>query len=198
VNTPLALPTEASDAGDAARRLATLVGPAVQAPEGSAAAADYYALGQALVDARATNNASLDEAFADTATQLLSELEAQYGLTPRPDMALADRRARLVAKIRAARAGTPNSILTAVHAIDPTAVLYENTAADVAATNPRGVFIWALQIAEATYFDAEKRRSILAIVEQMKPAYTQGNTCVTVGFLTDDDESLTDRDVLDE
>jgi uncharacterized protein YmfQ (DUF2313 family) len=182
VRIPLAVPTEAGVAGDFARQLVRILGPAHNAPDGSLNAADFLALGGALADARATTLAALDEAFADSATQLLSELEAMYGLPVRPDLAVATRRTRLVAKVRAARAGAPNEVLRAVHALDPTATISENTPSDVPqepdqATPPRAgaarlVFLWALWISDAAFDDAETRAAIGAICTQMQPAHT--------------------------
>jgi uncharacterized protein YmfQ (DUF2313 family) len=207
-NFALTLPGEESDAGEFARQLATILGTAYQPADGTVVAADLYALGQALADASAINTSSVAEAFADTASALLSELEVAYGLTPRHDATKADRRAALRAKIRAARAGTPQAILRAVTLFDVSAVVHENTAAAVAtaaAAAPttadallcrRHVFVWAVEIAAAVYADSAKRTAIRAIVQQMKPAHTRVNVCTQVGFYCDDPNSLVDRDVL--
>lgn len=197
VTLPHALPTEASAAGDQARRYARALGPAYQAPDGSANAAEFLALGQGLADQRATVARCLDQAFVDTATDLLDELEEEYGLTRRHDLPDADRQARLLAKVRAARAGSPQDLLRAVHAIDPTATLSETTiAAATAGGYPRGVFRFAVVVAAATHADAAKLAQVRALIEQMKPAYTQGCAVVHVGFFTDDANSRVDRDAL--
>jgi hypothetical protein len=120
-NFPHDQPTEATDDGDFARQLATLLGPAYQAGDDSNNAAEFLALGGALADLRLVIIDSLAEAFANEAWDLLSELETIYGLPVRTDLDEEDRQARLVAKIRAARAGTPNSILLAVSTYDTTA-----------------------------------------------------------------------------
>ncbi len=202
-NFPHDQPTEATDDGDFARQLATLLGPAYQAGDDSNNAAEFLALGGALADVRNVILDSLREAFATEAWDLLSELETIYGLPVRTDLAEEDRQARLVAKIRAARAGTPQGILRAVAPYDTTAQVFEVGPSDVTQeadlpTAPgaaRGVYQWALQIASAVYDDPTKLAAILAIVEQMKPAHTRGSVCVTVGFRFDDPDSLFDRDV---
>lgn len=196
MNIPHAQPSEVSSAGNFARAFARAIGPAYQAPDGSTNAADFLSLGQLLADARDQNLAALAEAFADSATYLLDELENMYGLQVRSDMATADRRTRLVAKIRAGRAGTPQELVRAIQVYDSTVVIHENDAVDVDLTNPRAVFLFAIEVATTTFASAEKLNSIRAIAEQMKPAHTAFSVCTNADFLCDDAASLTDRDVL--
>jgi uncharacterized protein YmfQ (DUF2313 family) len=177
---------EPSVAGDFARHLALLMGTGVQARPGSFTEADLLALGGALRDARATNLAILDEAFPDTVDQLLAEWEAMYGLPTRADLTTAQRRDRLVAKVRAARAGTPADILTAVHKLDPTATITEYTAAAVAGTNPRSVFRFVVVLASAVYDDADLRGQIERLLDQMKPAHTAYSLAISDVFRWDD------------
>ena len=198
------LPTEVGPAGDIARHLAIIIGPAYTPADGTKTAADFLALGGALAGARNTNRAALDEAFVTTATYLLSELEVSYGLTARPDLSVADRRTRIIAKIRAARAGSPQGILRAIRTYDPTATLIEVTPDDISprtsdGVNPgtdRDVYAIGIVLAPDVWADTSKRAEIVAIVQQMKPAHIQANIAVTVPFLTDDTDSLTDRDLL--
>jgi uncharacterized protein YmfQ (DUF2313 family) len=197
-------PSENSVAGEFARQLLTLFGPALQAPDNSTTAAELLAIGGALASARNTTVTSLDEAFANTATQMLSELEASYGLQSRPDLSVEARRTRLLAKIRANRAGSPQGILAAVRTYDPTATIVEVTPDDISprtgdGLNPgtdRGVYSFAVLLDATVWSDTSKRAEITAIIEQMKPAHVQANIGVTMPFLTDDPDSLTDRDLL--
>lgn len=196
------LPTEQSQAGDFARRLAVILGPSYTPADGTRIAADLLALGGALAGARDTNLAALNEAFVTSAVQLLSELETSYGLTPRPDISVEDRRVRLIAKIRAARAGTPQSILRAIHTYDPTAQLNEVTPNDISprtsdGTYPgtdRGVFHITITLSDAIYANTSTRSEIAAIVEQMKPAHVSYTLATSYGFFAD--ISLTDVGVL--
>lgn len=189
------LPGEDSDAGRFARALAQLLGPAYQPADGTLVAADLYALGQALADARDTTLDAVAEAFAAEASRLLPELEASYGLAVRGDLTDAERRTILLAKVRAARAGTPQAIETALDPYDPDAKVFENTAAAVAATDPRAVFRVAVRIKVAVWNDAAKLAAIRALCEQMKPAHAKAAVCTRVGFRFNDPDSLFDRDV---
>jgi uncharacterized protein YmfQ (DUF2313 family) len=202
MNVTLPLPrdtSEPSDAGDFARQLAQLLGPAYQASDSSLVEADFLAMGKALADARSTNLRALDEAFVSSATEMLAELETIYGLAVRPDLTVQERRDLLVAKVRAARDGTPQGILRSVRKIDPTATIFENSCDEIVGSgDPNNVFYWALRIAASVWANDTKRAEITRIVQQMKPAHTRGNVAVSVGFLTDDPNSLTDRDVLGE
>lgn len=187
------LPSEDSEDGKFARQLARLIGPAIQPADGTNIAQDMLALGGALADARATLRDLLAEAFADSAWDLLSELERVYGLPVREDLSRSQRQTRLVAKVRAARAGTPDSILLAVAPYDTTASIYENVAADVT-YYPSAVFLWDLIVSAAVHADAEAIIAIRAIVEQMKPAHTKCFVVTKVGFKFGDSGSLMGRD----
>jgi len=186
-------PSEQSIAGDFARQLLTVQGPAIQAPDNSHAAAEYLALGGALAAARQTTVSSLDEAFANTATRMLGELEASYGLTPRPDLSLDARRTRLLAKIRAARRGSPQGILKAVRVYDPTATMVEVQPSDISVRtadgvypgSDRDVYHFTILVSSAVYNDTEKRSQIAAICEQMKEAHCSFLITTAIGFFAD-------------
>lgn len=199
------LPTEDTTAGELARQLGTLLGTAYHAPDNTRNAADLLALGGGLADARETNTDALDEAFADTATALLAELEELYGLPVRTDLTTAQRQTRLVAKVRAKFAGTVQDIRSAVRALDPTATVEEIDAALVAAAEPdparlaatrRNVFRFVVIVALATYLDVYLFAQIRAVLEQQKPAHTTYTIATGVGFKFDDADSLFDRQVL--
>lgn len=161
-----------SPAGYFGRLWLKALGTAYQAANGSVNAADALALGGALAAGAATTRAIRDEMFADTATQLLAEWEASYGLAVREDLTAAQRQARLVAQIRASRAGTPAGILLAVRTLAPEAELVEWTAADVAATDPRGVFRFNVVVSAAHLADDDLAAQLRSVIEAMKPAHT--------------------------
>lgn len=198
------LPSEATSAGDFARQLALLLGPAFQPADGTRIAADLLALGGGLAAGYATNLASVGEAFADTASALLTELEVELGLPVRTDLATAARRTRLLAKVRAKFAGTPQDLKTTAATYDATSTVVENTPATVPHEldaagywgASRGVFQFAVKVAAATANDPVAMPTLQAAVEQQKSAHTLGSVCVTTAFLCDDAASLTDRDTL--
>jgi uncharacterized protein YmfQ (DUF2313 family) len=177
-----------------ARQLATLLG--LNAPDGSLNAADLLALGGALADTRSVLLDALDEAFPDTAWDLLSEWEAMLGLPVQPELPKPVRQARLVAKVRARFSGTPQDILASVKVLAPEATLVETTAAQAAASAPLNVYRFVILIALATAANQVTYQQIRALVEQMKPAHTHGAVSVRIGFRCDDPQSLTDRDCL--
>lgn len=181
-----------------ARQLAILKGTGMPARNDSLNHADNMAMGAAMADGRDTFVNVLAQAFVNTATDLLSELEEQYGLPASPELSVADRQARLTAKVRASVAGTPQSILAAVQplleATYPGVNIVENQARDCTA-DPRAVFRWALVI--PGYSATLPLDPLLTVVlEQMKPAHTQYVLTNAVGFLTDDPDSLTDLTVI--
>lgn len=187
-----ALPTETGAAGDTARRLGRAIGPALQPADGTRAAADLLALGGSIADARDTVRTAIAQAFADSATDLLGDLESVYGLAlERTDLSTTARQTRLVAKVRAVRGGSPQAILAAVRAIDATASLVEFTAAQNE-TYPRGVFHFVLKLDPAVFDNDEQRSQIERLVAQMKPAHTGVTIAPNDAFLTDDPNSLTD------
>ncbi len=193
------LPTEISTAGSFARQLAKILGPAYTPKDGTAAGADALAWGDALAEIKATQDTSIDQAFADTATDLLSELELQRGIPVSVVLVDSERQVNLTAAVRANFSGSPNDILAAVRTISPTALLYENLAVDVQATDPKAVFRFSIVIPEAdwgkTVADNYKRNLIRDTVRRMKPGHTDFTIATRVGFRFDDPLSLFDRDV---
>jgi hypothetical protein len=190
------LPSEESPSGTIARRVLSAAGTAFPAPDGSHTAAEFLAFGDAIADEYDALSTAMDQCFADSATVMLNELEATYGLTVRTDLLNTERQARLTAKIRAARAAVPLDIASAISAYDPTVTIHENIATDPDLGDPRGVFVWAAQVSVATFNDPLKLATIRAVIEQIKPAETLGSVCTRVGFRCDDPDSLVERDVL--
>ena len=174
-----ALPSTATAAGDVARRLLTLKGPAIQAPDGSLNAADALALGASLEDARQMLATARAQAFVCDATYMLDELERLYGLTVDTGATTAARQARLLTFVRANAAGIPASIEVAVATLTGACSVTEFTAGEVYATDPsptaetrRGVFRFVVAVPRAYAENAAWRALISAVVNRMKPAHT--------------------------
>lgn len=173
LRTPQVLPTEQSPGGDFARRLLKILGPVIRAKDGTATAAWFLALGDSLATVYATLVRAIDQAFASSASDMLSELEVEYGLDVRPDLSTDDRRARLVAKIRAARAGTEQSIIRALSALSVTVTIAGTTCVQAdAAGEPRLTFRFTVYITDSAYDDTTTLALVNRIVQQMKPAHT--------------------------
>ena len=129
-----ALPSEVSVAGDFARQLARLIGPAYQPADGTAIAADLLAIGGALAAARASNLGLLNEAFPDTALQLLPEWEVAFGIPDGTGLSTATRQARVAAAVLASFLyGSPQGIQGAMRAIDPSVTVKEWTISQITA-----------------------------------------------------------------
>jgi hypothetical protein len=176
-----------------ARQLAILKGSGMPAPNASLNHADNMAIGAALADGRAMFLNVLAQAFVDAATDLLSELEVQYGLPVSSDLSTAVRQARLTSKVRASVAGTPQSILAAVQPLVgvayPGANIVENQARDCTAA-PNAVFRWALIL--PGYLGVVPLDPLLdEVLQQMKPAHTLYVVGNKQKFLTNDPDSLT-------
>lgn len=174
-----ALPSTATAAGNVARRLLTLKGPAIQAPDGSLNAADALALGASLEDSRQVLATARLQAFVSDATYMLDELETLYGLPLNPTASNATRQARLLAFVRASAAGTPSSIEAAVATLTGSCSITEFTAAEVYATDPhptaatrRGVFRFVVVVPTSYVENPAWNSLITAVVNRMKPAHT--------------------------
>ena len=194
MNATLSVPTEDSAAGEYARQLAEVIGPCVQAPDGTADAADYLAWGDLLVAAKSTVDEARKQVFVSTATDTLDDHEKLRGLPNGAGLTNAARQTRLVAKVQALRAGTAQNILAAVQVIEPAATLGENTWNIV--VDPRWVFQYAIVLPDATLNNAALMAQITAIIRQMKPAQTHFVPTNQVGFYCDDPDSVCDRTVL--
>ncbi len=190
------LPTEDSPSAVIARRILRNGGTSLNAPDTSKNAAEFLSVGDAVASVYDDSRTATDQAIVDTATVMLPEIEASYSLTVRSDLSNAERQKRLLSKVRAARAGTPQDLKTAMSPYGPVLGVYENTAAAVASTNPAGVYIFAVLVTVAEFNDPNALIQLRAIIEQMKPAMTKGSITTRVGFRCDDPASLLDRDVL--
>jgi uncharacterized protein YmfQ (DUF2313 family) len=188
------LPSGETETDVFARELARLIGPGYQPADGTLIAEDLRALGSLLARARAHQTSAILERFAHRATETLPEWEKALELPVDPTRTLEQRRAAVVAKIRAIFGGTPQRILKAVRALAPEATLVENRAVDVLA-DPRQVFRWVVLISAAHFGDEATRGRIADLIEQMEPAITGAGIATRVGFRFDDPDSLFDRDV---
>lgn len=195
-HTRIVAPTDASPGGLVARRLVRLIGPALRARDGSAAAAFLLGLGDALATARARTRAALDELFADTALETLSEWEALLGLPVREGAAPDDRRRELVAKLRASFSAAPADILRTVRTWAPEALLRTVPVADALVSDPRAVFRFVLLLSAPHAASAELRARIAARMQSQSPAHVGWSTTSTPVFRCDAGDSLCDRDAL--
>lgn len=188
--------TGTDDKSRYARALAYAIGPALPAGDGSVNAADLLTLGDALATTEARLQDAASQAFPHSATDTLPIWEDAYGLPSRTDLTTAERQARLAARVLAGRTrGNAKAMMRAVSLLVGTCALYETLLSDAAtAGDARLVYEFALVIPAAMYskFEAEVKQ----LVELAKPAHVYVGVGITRGFLTDDPNSLTDRDFL--
>lgn len=171
------LPTESSTEATIARQMLRLIGPAMQAPDGSLNAADALALGAALRDARQVQLDSGSQAFVNSATYMLTELEGLYGVLVDETMTDADRQSRLTAFVRTVIGSSPQNIESAVAAYAGSATVYEVSAAAALASDPgpdagRGVFAFAVVVPSSVALNPTQRAQVVAILDRMRPAHT--------------------------
>lgn len=165
----LAPTADTTPVGDLARQLTSLVGPAVQAPDGSAAGAEYMALAQSLQDARLATINALGEAFVDTAVALLSEHEDEYGLPSRPDASPASRQAALLARVRG-YAGSPQRLTRSLATLLGATTITET--ALPAAGVPRDVFRFTATMLVAQVADTVLLQQVNDQLQVQSPAHT--------------------------
>ncbi len=190
------LPTEAGAAGDLARQLARLVGPAIQAGDSTVAAQEYLALGGALADARQTTLAAIAEALPQTALHTLSAWEAMLRIPVRPGAAPADRRAVIVARLQAS-GGTPSRIELAASTFAGGACgVYEVAWSSLAAGFERYVFRFVIGIPVALVDDEAFRAALDELLERVSPAHTTWSVVRTGALLFDVDGSGFDGGLL--
>jgi uncharacterized protein YmfQ (DUF2313 family) len=192
--THLILPSGDTDADRFAREIAVLRGPEVTAADGTVVAEDFRALGGALAGVRSTVLRAVAQAHPGSATDLLDELEAQYGLANGADLTTAARQLRLRAKTRARRQSTAATILATVRTIAPTATL-TGVAWNATTGYPRATFRLAIVVPVAT-FDSSDRATIQALAEQQARAYEEPRVTTRVGFRCDDPLSRCDDTLL--
>lgn len=197
-----ALPSGDTATDRIARTLARLRGPEIQPRDGSRIAADLRAQGAALATARATVKRAIAQAHPSQTTDLLPELEEEYGLPSGAGLPTAERQARLLAKHRARGSGTLQAIARTVRTLVPDAELVTIAAEDVASTDPDAVFNLVILVALSTLDDAALLAQLDALLGQQLTAHAgwtfgRGDTDDIDPFLTDDPESLVELDLLD-
>jgi len=163
-----------------ARQILRSVGPGWQAPQDSLTAADALAFAASLDDGRLELLSVLDQAFASSATELLSELEALYSLPVDAGLTTSERQARLTAYVRASSAGTPDSIASALEALT-------GGPCSVGDSTPggRSVFLFACVVPLGFVQLAVKNARVRDLVDRMKPAHTDYTVVNAVGFYCD-------------
>ena len=203
--TLVALPSGTSDADRFARSLALLRGPEITTVDGSLVAEDLRVFGQMLADARARTLAAIDQAHPGRATELLSELEEEYGLPVATSLPVADRQRRLLAKYRARNAGDRQSLLRTVRTIAAEAEIVPISSLAVQDTEPFAVYRFVLLLSDAHFDDAAVRSTIDALLAQQTTSHVAWVSAVGDGegadipmFVCDSPDSLCDRNVLSE
>lgn len=186
------LPTKDSTEATLARQILRLIGPAMQAPDGSLNAADALALGAALRDARQVQLDSGSQAFVNSATYMLTELEGLYGVLVDETMTDADRQARLTAFVRTVIGASPQSIESAVRAYTGSATVSETSVASVLLTELiptadtyRKVFHFCVIVPLAIVSSPTDYAQVVAIVARMIPAHASASIANANTFYTD-------------
>lgn len=201
--THVALPSGTTEADRFARALALLRGPEITAVNGSLVAEDLRVLGQMLADARARTLAAVDQAHPGRATELLTELEGEYGLPVGNGLSVETRQRRLLAKYRARNGGDRLSLLRTLRTVAAEAQIVAVGASRVAGTDPRAVFRFVVLLSEAHWNDTALRASLDALLAQQTTSHaswvhTVGDGPDLAPFVCDSPDSLCDRNVLAE
>lgn len=176
------VPTEATRAGDLARQLARLVGPAVQAPDTSVAAQEYLALGGALATARQTTLDALAEAFPQTADDTLPEWEAALVIPATVGATTATRRSALLARLRAIGGSPQRAERAASTLAGATVTTAEYLWSDVL-LSPRRVFRFTVVVPAALVDDVEFRAQLHELLERLAPAHCMWQVVSAAEFL---------------
>ena len=170
MSTAHALPTEAGTAGDIARTLGRLTGPAIQAPDGSHAAVEYLGTGDLLSAARSTL-LTIAEATPQRASSLLSEWERALALPVRESDTTADRQRTIVARLRAV-GGPTTRIARAVAAIAAGDVsLVERPHTDFPASDTRKVMRLQVLVVRDVWVDTELRADLDELLDLIMPSH---------------------------
>lgn len=201
MTTSIALPSGATDADRFARALAILRGPEITASDGSLVAEDLRVLGQLLADGRTRVLLAVDQAHPSRATELLSELESEYGLPDGSALPIAERQRRLLAKYRARGAGDRPSLLRTARTVAAEAQFVSIPLDHVNGTDPTAVFRFVVLLTEAHWSDATLRATLDALLQQQVPGVYDWTVSVGEGpaldpFRCNDPDSRCDRDVL--
>jgi hypothetical protein len=179
-----------------ARELAYAIGPAIQPIERSRVNAEFVAQAAALSVTMDAQDSLRRERFADTATELLAEWERRLRVPAASSLSVPDRRALALAAMRGAFGGPESRVLSALHAIDPTATI-TNGRSFTSQDAPKHVYLFAVALKQSFFDDESKRATVRRIVRQMAPAHADFGVGVnTSGFLCDHVGSRCDVDFL--
>lgn len=198
---PQTLPSGSTAADRIARELARLRGPEIGPADGTLIAEDLRAQGGAAALARATIRRAIAQAHPSTATDLLPELEAEYGLPSGAALPVSERQRLLLAKYRARGDGSLLALGRTVRTVAPEAVLLAIAADDVDDTDPEAVFTLVVLVSLATMGDAGLLAKLDALLAQQAAAqvrwtFGRGDGPDIDPFLTDRIDSLVEIDLL--
>ncbi len=197
--TTLALPSGTTDADRFARALATLIGPSVTAADGTLMAEDLRAIGAALADAREAIARAVDQAHPGTTTDLLPDLEGEYGLPVGEALSTAARQARLLAKKRSRGDATRLGIERVAQTLFDDAVVQTLAAALVEGTDPAAVY--RLVVLLGADWPGSPSGFLDALLAAQAPAHVTWSQARTRGvrcaFRNSAADSRCDVDVLD-
>lgn len=198
---PQTLPSGSTAADRIARELARLRGPEIGPADGTLVAEDLRAQGGAAALARATVRRAIAQAHPSTATDLLPELEAEYGLPSGAVLPTSERQQLLLAKYRARGDGSLLALATTVLTLVAEADLVTIAAADVADTDPSAVFSLVILVSLATMDDAGLRAKVDALLAQQASGHVRwtfgrGDGPDIDPFLCDRLDSLVEIDLL--
>lgn len=198
---PQTLPSGSTAADKIARELARLRGPEIAPADGTLVAEDLRAQGGAAALARATIRRALAQAHPSTATDLLPELEEEYGLPNGAVLPTAERQQLLLAKYRARGDGSLLALATTTLTLVAEADLVTIAAADVEDTDPAAVFNLVVLVSQATMNDAGLRARVDALLAQQATGHVRwtfgrGDGPDIDPFLCDRADSACDYDLL--
>lgn len=200
--TTLALPSTPGAAGDAARRLATWLGPGITAKDGSGAAALLLGLGAALADTAARADQALLEVVGASASETLAEWEASFGMLNGEGDSTSNRQTAITARWRALNGGpSPQDLLRTLRVPAPELDLVEVLVADILHTDPLAVYRLALLVSDAHEASATLRAQLSALLAPQAQAHVtwsigRGDGPDIDAFRCDDPASLVERDLL--
>ena len=164
-------PQESGRAGDLARALLALLGPAWQAPDGSVSEAQFLAEGDALDAALDALDEAIAQAYPGEASSELAAWERVLYLPTDELQSTATRQAAALARVRGTLSGSPDDLLAAVQTLVPGASLREWDATEAAASgNARNVFTLRVSLG-ASYGDSETESKVTALLAAAKPAH---------------------------
>lgn len=191
-----------------ARALLELVGPAWQAPQGSVNEADFLTLGEALARGVEVVERAVAQSHPGSATDLLAELEEEYGLEGGALLSVPLRQQRLLTAFRSRSWPAPTAVLATLRGLAAEATMRAVSWPEVEGTDPSAVFRFIVLLSYAHLTDAflqsQLERALARQVgadEAWSVGRTRGFRCAFRGTSvpTDDgsgDDSRCDVDLL--